>query len=1016
MLIALSNLKQLLAYPIFIFFFGISVALQGQNEQLRAFTLEDGLPQSQVFDMVQDAKGYLWLGTQGGGLARFDGSEFKVFNTSNGLNSNYIHALKAMNDTLYVGTKRGLSVLLKTNFVSSPMPQINSFKSFGNKVYALTARGLYEISANLKPIKIKLTAALDQAHLNDLVFDGKQYWLASKSGLFKLSNLSEKTRTIKKMESNNFVALVFYEDNIFAATFNDGTFIFNPNHFEDALLMREPLRINTMSIQNSNALWVTTDSDGISIIDTETFRTTSTISTTNGLSVPHVRMVLKDQQSNLWIATSGGGFYKYFQNNFKHYDTSTGLKGNRIYAVHSTNDGLWLSNSEQGLSKIDPLGVHTILPPENFSEVKIKTLASDHNGNIWSGSDGRGLWFRETKTRDTILRDNSIIDELKQVTIPLKTVTDYVLNTETGFPYDWIRSLQIEKDTIWAATYSSGIVKFSFDSKTENFKIYKVFASAEGIADLYIMQIVPHKDQIWYATQNGHLGFIKNGKVTHLGLVLDQDVAINSMLFQNNTLYLGTAGKGIWWAELGDQLNFKKLKGAKPLSSDNCFQLIFDDQGYLWAGAERGVDKIELNPEHEITEVYHFSRDDGFLGMETCLNAVDKDARGHLWFGAIYGLTEFQPNEQTSISQKPKVFFDDVKVAYQSVDSINLQDWTNSAKVLKLQPDQTQVSFSYKSIDLNHPNDIEYRSKLNETEWSPWSKENTQNFSGLAYGSYEFTVVSRNSRWEESTPKRFSFYIDSPWYQKTIVQWAGAALILNILGILIWSYIRRLKRKNKAAQERLKLENHLLGLEQKALRLQMNPHFMFNVLNGIKAMAKTKPDKMNATIQSFATLLRETLINSRKELISLEEEMSSLQHYIEVEQLMAQKPFAFEMHLDSDYEAEAIQIPPMLIQPFVENAIRHGISKVEALGQLKLNFKTTEDLLYVTISDNGIGIYEAQKQKQKTDHQSMALKVTEERLASISGKNALQITELKNNDGSIKGTQIVLKIPLETDY
>jgi len=205
-------------------------------------------------------------------------------------------------------------------------------------------------------------------------------------------------------------------------------------------------------------------------------------------------------------------------------------------------------------------------------------------------------------------------------------------------------------------------------------------------------------------------------------------------------------------------------------------------------------------------------------------------------------------------------------------------------------------------------------------------------------------------------------------------------------------------------------------LEQKALRLQMNPHFMFNVLNGIKAMAKTKPDAMNNTINNFAALLRSTLTSSRKEKISLQEEIKSLHHYIKLEQQMTQKPFEYRIDLESDYASEDILVPPMLIQPFVENAIRHGILKGSRTGKLQITFFTSETKLKVKISDNGIGIFESQKMKLAKDHQSMALKVTKERLESISGKNPLKIIELKDDDGSTIGTEVQFEIPLETEY
>ena len=547
--------------------------------------------------------------------------------------------------------------------------------------------------------------------------------------------------------------------------------------------------------------------------------------------------------------------------------------------------------------------------------------------------------------------------------------------------------------------------------------IYKTYSGFEGIEDLYIKDLVKDNyNRLWYATQNGHIGYLKDNEITHLGLVLDQNIAINSIVVQNETVFLGTAGKGVWWSEDSNFSVFKKLKGAKTLSSENVYQLIFDNQGYLWTGSEQGVDKIELSKDHEIIDVYFFGKNDGFLGIETCLNAVDKDSNGHLWFGAINGLTEYQPADINLNLKQPGLFLEDVKVAYKSVDTINLSLWSNSNKVLRLKPDQRQVSFSYKSIDVDHPNGIEYRFKLNDSDWSPWSTHNTQDFSELNYGAHQFNVQSRNYRWLESDPVQFLFHIERPLYKKIWFQWLLIAVAMVILLVLILYYIKRLKYKNIKEQERLQLENHLLTLEQKALRLQMNPHFIFNVLNGIKAMAPNKPDKMNDTVNSFAILLRETLVNSRKDKISLDQEIKTLKHYIEVERLMAEDPFEYDIILKTDMDVEEILIPPMLIQPFVENAIRHGIIKGSRKGQLKVKFETLKDTLKVTILDNGIGIYNSQQQKPKTDHQSMALKVTRERLESISGKEALKITELKQDNGIVKGTMIEFKLPLETDY
>ena len=1009
----IKHLISLLSYILF-----SSTLLYAQNSQLRSYSIENGLPQSQVYDIIQDDIGYLWLGTQGGGLCNFDGSNFTIWNESDGLLSNYIHTLHTSNDSLYIGNKRGLSIKVKNNFLNFRGPQVNHFYTSKNQLYLGTKKGIYTYSKSKKLKKLSLNTEIDNSTVNAIISHDNFYWIATSKGLWKTNSLQKNASIIEKIETNNFKAIVYSNNKIFAATFNDGILVINPKRTENPILLRDPLRINAMTIHHKNELWVATDNDGITIIDTEKLFQKRSINKSKGLRVSHIRKTFTDRQSNIWIATSGGGFYKYFQNNFKHYDAASGLKGNRIYAVHNANNNIWISSSETGLTRIDTLGIHHIPETKDFTGAKIKTITSDNKGNIWAGSDGNGIFYRTTITKDTLYTDDSDSLNIKTNTITKIITKNHVLNTDTGFPSDWIRKIIVNNNSIWAATYSSGIVQFNYHADKDNLVIKNVFGKKHGITDLLLNDIaIDQNNRIWYATQTGHLGYIKNGKNTLLGTVLEQETAIRNLLFYQNKLFIGTAGKGIWVSELNNNTpNFKPLHGKKRLFSKNIYQLIFDNQGYLWAGTERGVDKIQLNQENQIEDIYHFGRNDGFLGIETCLNAVDKDHKGNLWFGALYGLTQYTPSLDYKKALKPKIYFKDVQVAYKSVDSINLKTWVNTSKTLQLKPKQTQLSFNYRSIDLDHPNQIEYRYKLNLADWSPWAKENKQNFAGLAYGLHTFSVQSRNHRWEKSDPIQFRFFIDSPLHKKTWFQWAVIALaILLLIGLSLF-YIRKIKLRNKATREQLQLKNHLLTLEQKALRLQMNPHFIFNVLNGIKAMAINKPDKMNATINNFATLLRETLINSRKDHITLAQEIKTLQHYIAVEQLMSTKTFTFKITNHSELDPEEILVPPMLIQPFIENAIRHGILKGDKEGVLNIQFKTSEKDLHCTVIDNGIGIFKSQQSKTKTDHQSMALKVTKERLESLSGKNALEITEIKNDDGTIGGTNITFKIPLLTDY
>ena len=992
----------------------VSFLSLAQNKQIKVYTLEDGLPQSQIHAMALDYKGYLWLGTQGGGLARFDGERFVVYNETNGLGSNYINALFSKGDTLYIGTNKGLSVKTKNSFDHLELPQISKFIQFQDELLILTKNGIFKQGEDGLWQNIDISDKIRNTEVNDLLFAHNKYWIATNDGLWLTDDIHNQVSGLELIEEGKFVSLASHGHKVYASTFDDGTLVINSMNSQDKLLIREPLRINTSTILNNNQLWILSDNDGATIIDLDTNGEVLRLNNSNGLPVSNVKHVLQDEQSNVWMATSGGGLVKYFQNNFKHYSTQTGLKGDQVYAVHHSNGEIWIATSDKGIMRLDDLGIHDVEIPESFSEVKIKTITTDSDGNLWMGSEGKGVMFKGLVNLDT----TTIKKKGKTKPNLFKTIkVSKVWNTDNGFPFDRIRDIESVNDTIYVASYESGILQFTYDALTDDFIIIKTYDRSNGIEDLNINQLVVDEDnRVWYVTQEGHLGFISDDVVTHLGNVLQSNTPLHSILFWRNTLFVGSAGEGVWWSSDEDFNTFKKLQGTKSISSENIYQLIIDDQGFLWVGTERGVDKLQIDTDNEIVDAFYFGRNDGFVGTETYLNAIAKDDNGRLWFGTRYGLSEYEPFESDQDAEIPKIYLEDLKVAYNSVDSVDLMSWINSDKVWQLSSDQKQVSFIYKSIDLNHADGITYRYKLNDNEWSPWTTNNTQEFSELNYGAHNFVVQSRNHRWIESEPIQFSFFIESPLHKKPWFIALVVGVVVLIIILITIQYVRRLKLKNARDKKQLELENHLLNLEQKALRLQMNPHFIFNVLNGIKAMATTKPDQMNDTVNSFASLLRETLVNSRKDTISLDQEIKTLKHYIEVEQLMSEEGFDYDIIVNSEIDHEEILVPPMLIQPFVENAIRHGILKGPRKGDLKIQFDANDDVLKVSIIDNGIGIYQSQQKKTKTDHQSMALKVTKERLKSITGKDILQIEEIKQNDGSIAGTIIRFELPLETDF
>jgi hypothetical protein len=397
------------------------------------------------------------------------------------------------------------------------------------------------------------------------------------------------------------------------------------------------------------------------------------------------------------------------------------------------------------------------------------------------------------------------------------------------------------------------------------------------------------------------------------------------------------------------------------------------------------------------------------LGTNQIKNVL-RDTQNTKWVSSSKGIYKLNSSSNSASNiNKPKIYFESLLVNNQNVDSLLGTD-----NLIKFSPEQHNISIQFKSIDISNPRNIEYRFKL-DTEFSSWSKNNLVQFANLNPGKYNFQVQSRNNE-NESTIENLSFTIDSPFYKKA---WFLFSVIISLLLIAYFSldlYIKQIHKKHQKKIRKLKLQNHLLSLEQKALQLQMNPHFIFNVLNGIKALGNSgKTDELNSTISKFSVLLRGILNNSRKEEITLKEEINLLKNYIELEQRMSSKAFTYQIITNlNNIDSDEILIPSMLIQPFIENCIQHAFES-NKVGSISIEFKIEYGFLLCSIIDNGIGYSTAQKGKNNSNHKSVALDVSKERLNAISNKSSFSIKEVIK-DKRIQGTEVSFKIPLKTDF
>jgi sensor histidine kinase YesM len=246
-------------------------------------------------------------------------------------------------------------------------------------------------------------------------------------------------------------------------------------------------------------------------------------------------------------------------------------------------------------------------------------------------------------------------------------------------------------------------------------------------------------------------------------------------------------------------------------------------------------------------------------------------------------------------------------------------------------------------------------------------------------------------------------------------------------GIFFSSLQKSIKEKTKAEEEKRNAELELMQtkqrqaeIEMKALRAQMNPHFIFNSLNSINKYI-LKSDHVNASryLTRFAKLIRLILDNSNSREVALSDELEALKLYVEMESLRFTNKFTYEITVEKNVSTDTLQVPPLIIQPYVENAIWHGLLHKETDGRLSVYVKKTNDnMLQCTIEDNGIGRDKAMEMKSKSANanKSLGMKLTEERISMLNQYTALnasiQIVDITNSNGEATGTRVILKIPI----
>ncbi len=1019
----------------------ISTTASAQSAQLQHFTGKDGLAQSQVYCLLEDRRGYLWLGTQGGGLNRFDGLAFKTWRTKDGLPNNYVDALhEDPGGRLWIGTKNGLSCFdgfTFNNFRDEDAPSdfdiTTILQRSDTTLWIGTGTGLYTFDGH----QWKRHRGIPAAHINHLHSNAQGLWVSTTVGLYLLTKNGVKPYGANEGFFHRDVratATDHYDGTVWAATYTGGLYGIT----RDSVVRKtvndgiKGQHLQTLYTDHGGNLWIGSQDRGISFwMNADS--SFQYLNQSSGLLRNDVRAILQDRWGHIWIGTTGG-LSRYAGREFGQLLVNPASNDNNVYAIcEDTLGNLWLSASSRGIARWQDGQLTHYGRDSGFIDTRCKALFVDQRQRLWIGTERHGLALFDGEQFQFFTPNDGLrgkfIKDIEQDSSGLM----YVATNNGIFTIHSKDSLMVETSIVVdSLEHQISDTYIRRDTMLREHFVIKPIQTPE-VEGTYIYDLqFDQRHRLWYASRYSGMGCIAGDSLIHHwrkgGSRVDlPDNQIRSMAIdKEGYLWAGTANAGILRFGIeNDQPLLISFSESDGLYSNNVYLLLFDNENNLWAGYENGVDRIQLNEARQIADLRHFDRTDGFSGIETCTNAALNDSRGRLWFGTVNGLMQYLPESGQQTVQPPVVHLSGVRIGYKLLENTQYaafaKYWGGASDGLVLPHYDNQLQFGFKAVHQEKPQQIQYEYYLEgwDDRWlGPYGQNAPAHYSNLPPGDYTFHVRASTGEGVYNVESvSWSFSIRPPFWR---TNWFFLAAVLSgllLFFILAKAWVNRIRRQAAAKTERLEMEKNLLELEQRALQLQMNPHFIFNVLNSIQSLISQKDEKTaRYYLAKFSKLMRAILENSRSEKIPLDQEIETLEHYLSIERFSRDEQFDYEVYVDPKLDTESILIAPMLLQPFLENAIIHGVGQVKEGGRVKLSFLQKFGTLECIVEDNGPGLAAARQRKsqQEHTHKSAALEVTRERLDILNplakGKSLEVIDRVALGEGL--GTKVVVRLLL----
>jgi len=667
--------------------------------------------------------------------------------------------------------------------------------------------------------------------------------------------------------------------------------------------------------------------------------------------------IYQDQEGNILLSTFDKGVLVITDINL--LDLITDFKNDPITSLQTkTNSGFIAGTSKGQLIDYD---FQNFKPLSQNGTRPIEVIRTNERGNLIIFDDGYIRCYN-TETKQFV---DLLSESLKDAVFT---------NNQTAY-----------------LSTNSGLTKLVFDST--NFKTFHVKRIPEMQVRNYAVEFDPNRSLLYISNANGVFYMDTLEKIQEI-IYKNEPLFASILCYDNGLIYAPQKNAELLVMNDGTILESIKLELEK--TSTRIFKIVLSNQS-IFASTSDGIYEFDKKGKFK----RHFNSTYGTNHGRVLDFEIIKNT---LWISNSEGLQTINLNYKGKPALIPLISISAIYANDVQISNNTQQDYNTAIRKFK---------FVLSSPTLKYKSEINYHYQLRGYDEDWIINDYNQNeilYNALAPGDYEFIVKAENQN-KFSKPVSYKFSIAYPFYA---TWWFIALLIISFLIIVVMIYRWQLN----ATRQKARQINELNASKLTAIQSQMNPHFIFNSLNSIQDLIlKGDVEHSYSYIATFSNLVRRTLSYSDKDFIDFEQELKLLELYLSLEKLRFKKDFSFNIITN---DITDIQIPPMLIQPFIENALVHGLLHKEGEKKLTITFTLNHHLICV-VEDNGIGREQAKaiKLRQRSDHESFSVQAIRKRFEILSehfkGELGYTYSDLIEN-GKAVGTRVTIQLPIKRKF